>query len=321
MPAGGRIRSGLLALPVALLAATACERWSPRNPIEGVAVLQGAHATAPCAACHDVNTPFTAEVITCNGLKVLPGTGFDSADTAAPPAIDWTLQCLECHECNRPGPGSGTVCGEPVTTPHYGTASCGAGDGCHSFADDSWNQDDKCGGTTVVPNTCQTCHEQILGGDFENSGAPTVGSHPAHLNTAIDTVPDGAGGFVGYSCDVCHPDGGFGAATHDDGTLDLVMDAGGTSFGTYDVGTNSCTVSCHGSPSVLTYSAPAALPVWDVAGTGCGTCHGSPPIAPHIDIQQCAGCHTPTGGPDPNAVVGVDAHIDGVLQCTAGNCP
>lgn len=313
------IRPTLPALALALSALAACDRWAPGNPVEGVAVLQGAHATAPCAACHDVAAPFTAEVITCNGLEVLPGTGLDSGDTAVP-AVDWTAQCLECHECNRPQAGD-TVCGETIGTPHYGTASCGA-TGCHGFADDEWNQNDKCdGGTTTVPNTCQTCHESTLGGDFGNDGAPVGGSHAAHLTTTIDTVPDGAGGFDPYSCDVCHPDGGFGAATHQDGTLNLVLDAGGTTFGTYDGASGSCTVSCHGSPSTLTYSAPATLPVWDVALDGCATCHGSPPIAPHVQVNTCAGCHAPTGGADPTTVVGVDAHIDGTFQCTAGNCP
>lgn len=321
-PAEVPIRPAPLAsLALALLAATACERWTAENPVEGMARLQGAHQTAPCEACHDVNAPFTAQVITCDGVVVLPGTGGDSADTAAGPPIDWTQQCLACHECNRPQAGD-TVCGEVATAPHYGTASCGAA-GCHAFGDDVWNEDDKCGGggTLTVPNTCQTCHEQNLGGDFDNSGAPAASSHPAHLTTAIDTVPDGAGGFVAYSCDVCHPDGGFGAATHDDGTLNVVMDAGGASFGTYDPANQTCTVSCHGSPSALTYSAPAALPVWDTAGSGCGTCHGSPPAAPHISIQQCAGCHTPTGVADPAAIGEVDTHIDGTMQCTGSNCP
>jgi predicted CxxxxCH...CXXCH cytochrome family protein len=295
-----------------LFAATACERWAPDNPVEGMAVLDGAHRTAPCEACHDVNVAFTAVVLTCDGPLVLPGTG-GTGDTGTP--VAWAEQCGSCHECNRPLAGD-VVCGETIAAPHYGTTSCGTS-GCHAFVDFSWDEGGKCDGGQI--STCQSCHDAQLGGSHGNDGAPDTASHPAHLGTVMDDP---------YTCDTCHPDGGQGAVTHENNAVDVLVDAG-----TFEPVAKTCTVSCHGespdggvTPALLTYSKPVALPVWDQPlPAGCAGCHGSPPPLPpvgtHPDVGTCAGCHAPTGGADLAAVADPGTHLDGTFQCITYGCP
>lgn len=334
----------------------ACERWAAQNPVEGMATLEGAHATAPCEACHDVNEPFTAAVLTCDGVVVLPGSGTFTGTSSSTPTgapLDWQAQCLACHECNRPQPGD-TVCGEVITLPHKGVgSSCGTAD-CHSFSHDAWNG--LVGGERLCDGgggeLCAACHDRENGGTHDPAnGAPLSPSHTAHLDTTLDTVPDGAGGYEAYSCDTCHPDGGADAATHGgagNGTVDVLLESGGTTFGTWDPAAATCAVVCHGDgpTPTLTYSARVTLvpgdvltapdtpllPVWDTdLGGGCDSCHGSPPvqgagddyvIAFHADpIPSCAGCHGATGGADPALVTDGGPHLDGTFVCNHPECP
>lgn len=306
-----------------------------------MALLSGAHRVAPCEACHDTTAGFSSEVITCNGVALLPGTGTGAA-------VDWTQDCLTCHECNRPQAGD-VVCGQPSPGVHFAGQSCGDAN-CHAFSSDAWNGlgeegirfcDGGGGG-------CQQCHDEELGGTHQGNGAPASPSHDAHLSTTYDGLPDGQGGYVaGYDCDVCHPDGGSSAATHENGTLDVRLDEGGASFGTFDAGAGTCAVTCHGNgpTPTLTYSlrvtvvAGAAdtpiLPIWDQTdlGGGCDSCHGSPPVVRGDDVApvyhaapatQCNVCHEPTGDTDPSVVPpdGYVTHLNGSFQCTNGGvCP
>jgi predicted CxxxxCH...CXXCH cytochrome family protein len=73
----------------------------------------------------------------------------------------------------------------------------------------------------------------------------------------------------------------------------------------------TCTVYCHGA------SMGAGLPAWTQVGTGqaaCGTCHGTPPPAPHpaATLSTCVTCH-PTAAPD-GGFSAPQRHIDGVLD-------
>jgi hypothetical protein len=67
-----------------------------------------------------------------------------------------------------------------------------------------------------------------------------------------------------------------------------------------EVGT--CTVYCHG---VATWGGTNTVPAWvstDGTAVACDSCHGDPPVAPHVPATDCERCHGP---------MTPETHIDG----------
>ena len=138
------------------------------------------------------------------------------------------------------------------------------------------------------PTSCSTCHDE----------EPATGSHDAHL---------GGGPMERrWECAECHtvPDrwDAPGHIVDADGRLDpapaeVVLARGGAC----DASAGTCTGGCHLD----------AEPRWTRPGQGeaaCGSCHGTPPPAPHAPQERCATCH-PTGDA---------SHIDGELDVGGG---
>jgi len=146
---------------------------------------------------------------------------------------------------------------------------------------------------------CNACH-----GDDESpapppdtsgntdTSAPGVGAHRSHLGPSD--------WHAEVACNECHlvpeamPDPG-----HVDSALPAEVvfgdraTAGGTAEPVYDPNAHSCNgMYCHGY--TLFDSGPPSPPVWTAVGTGvadCGTCHGLPPAAPHLQLDTCDVCH------------------------------
>lgn len=235
-----------------------------------------------CAACHpssgaivDPATHLNGEKDGCDGCHAYPPASPGHAGLVDP-------DCADCHPPNAAD-------GFPPDTHRNGVVDFGGG-----------------------PLACDTCHgangdpapPPDLGGDTDTT-SPGVGAHSAHLQ----------GGSLGgpIACATCHPvPATVNEGTHQDGTVDVVFGGIAGNGGvtpTWDAGTATCTVYCHGA------SLQGTPPVWTtVDGTQatCGTCHTLPPPAPHPGSANCAGCH-PTAGAGP-VIVDPLGHIDGAVD-------
>ncbi len=165
---------------------------------------------------------------------------------------------------------------------------------------------------------CNACH-----GSDDNNAPPfdtagqsdparvTVGAHQAHL-----TAPSGLAKAV--TCDQCHrvpgsldAEGHLGAAPAEltFGTLATAASANPT----WDHAAATCSSTyCHGA-TLKGGTNPS--PVWTVVdGTedACGSCHGVPPPAPHVQLTTCGLCHTETAV--GTTIANPDKHINGVLE-------
>jgi predicted CxxxxCH...CXXCH cytochrome family protein len=115
------------------------------------------------------------------------------------------------------------------------------------------------------------------------STSVAVGAHVAHLT---------AGPLArALSCTDCHavPP----ATPHPNGSVDFHWSvlAKGTGTPSYDTTGHTCSSTyCHGS---FASGNPANLPSWSGGATqaACGTCHGTPPAAPHVQNPDCGRCH------------------------------
>lgn len=75
----------------------------------------------------------------------------------------------------------------------------------------------------------------------------------------------------------------------------------------------ACTVYCHGASLA---GGTLATPTWTVVDNTqdrCGTCHGTPPPAPHPADGDCGKCH-PTLQPGTLNFLDPDSHINGVVE-------
>lgn len=273
-------RTPTLWLVAALLGGgVACDRYTPQLPARVFGNEPGsAHALLGCAACHQ-STPPDAILLTCT----------------VPSA--WDGGCLGCHACDRDRL-------HPQGAAHGNGLSCADG-GCHSSSDLTWADVRGLAPSDTAevtqPGPCAgACH-----GNARADDAPLDDSHAAHLD---DSPLWNASG----SCSTCHPIGGFSAATHNDGVVDLpfgglALDPDGLVEASYDAGT--CTVYCHGA----TLPEGGAVPPWEggEAHGACGSCHGLPPAPPHSTSAACSLCH-PTGG-EHQQISNPNTHIDGVL--------
>ena len=99
--------------------------------------------------------------------------------------------------------------------------------------------------------------------------------------------------------------GGITTATYAGSTTAANGTAAGTCSNTY----------CHGN---FPGSGATGAISWTggVAAASCGTCHGSPPPAPHSQSTACGSCHTGYTA----TTVSATAHLNGVVDVATLSC-
>lgn len=311
--------------------------------------LNGGVSSRPvgCTECHVV----PARVDDAGHLdSVLPaemtwGT-LASAGGATP---SWDRNNATCSNTYCHG---ATLAGAPTTanlTPTWtavdgSQAACGT---CHGLPP---------GGTHPPSNTCQLCHLPTAGpgltvanrsthidGVLQVSGGSCTGCHGGTDNLAPPADTEGnsattqlgvgahqahiSGGRLSHAvaCDACHlvPQS-IEAPGHIDGALPAEVLFAGLAVADgaaaqWEESAAMCTAYCHGNTlSGGTNTSPTWTRV-DGTETSCGTCHGTPPLAPHVQNSSCISCHKPTAGPGLT-IANRATHIDGVLQVAVGDC-
>lgn len=134
-----------------------------------------------------------------------------------------------------------------------------------------------------------------------------VGAHRAHVGVA-------ASWHRQVVCADCHVvPAEVGSPGHLDGDnkaevkFSVMAGAGAQWSGT------SCVTGCHGSAAV---GGSKPVPVWttvDGSQSTCGSCHGTPPPAPHPAVSNCATCH-PTMEEGSLTFRDPASHIDGKVD-------
>ncbi|GEJ59077.1 CxxxxCH/CxxCH domain c-type cytochrome [Anaeromyxobacter diazotrophicus] len=140
-----------------------------------------------------------------------------------------------------------------------------------------------------------------------------VGAHQAHL----------AGGALAepVACGECHVVPATVNEPGHQGKEHAAVAFGplATSLGaaaSWDRTSATCTTYCHGA--TLTGGANTA-PRWtQVDGTqaACGTCHGVPPPAPHVQLTTCGNCHAGY----TQTSVNLATHLDGQVEVNGAAC-
>lgn len=174
-------------------------------------------------------------------------------------------------------------------------------------------------------NECTACH----GETGRDSSALLSAAPPSDLSGSSDRASRGVGAHrlhlradashAAVACDECHvvPD-----ETFSEGHLDSTAPAE-VVFGVlarqdgrdplWDPENLSCSGSyCHGE----------AEPVWNEPSSSeeaCGSCHGTPPPAPHPQSDACADCHGDVLGAD-GEFVAPERHVNGVVDVTVTVC-
>jgi predicted CxxxxCH...CXXCH cytochrome family protein len=311
--------------------------------------LLGGNLTGPmpCSTCHVVPAavgdpghldPAPAE-LTFNALA--------GADGANPTWDPGTATCAHvyCHGATLNAGGTnhvplwtrvdeteaacGTCHGEPPPAPHPAGADCNA---CHPQTVLADGRIDVPGGRHIngvveSQTSCNSCH-----GSAANPAPPTalsgaadtsnvgVGAHQAHLLSGQLMGP--------IPCDTCHVvPGALGDGGHTDtaAPAEVVFDGRAVLNGatpTWNRGAATCADTyCHGA--TLGAGGTIQSPNWTLVNgsqDACGTCHGNPPPAPHVQSPNCNDCHAGTVGADHVTIdVGGGLHINGLLEAAAGN--
>jgi predicted CxxxxCH...CXXCH cytochrome family protein len=225
--------------------------------------------------------------------------------------------------------GSQVVCGSchglPPPLPHFERTDCAT---CHTetvtpemtISDPEKHIDGKI--EVTLPASCTACH----GTPGVNAGPPvdthggsdttlvTVGAHQSHLQSPLSNP---------VACGACHV---VPATAEDPGHIDqetatVTFSGLAKSDGalpSWDAASATCAGAyCHGATlggGVL------KVPLWTkVDGTQakCGSCHGVPPPAPHVQSDHCEACHAETAGAG-QVVAHTEKHIDGKVE-VSGN--
>lgn len=182
------------------------------------------------------------------------------------------------------------------------------------------------GNIDVIPGNeiCFSCHNQPpphspLGSDEERRNY--IGAHQTHLVrqplssnvicSNCHTVPESVN-------DATHRDG--------DGRAEVVFDGLAIPTGLmphYDYERQVCSsVYCHGATRS---GGSLTTPKWsDRSGKAdqCGSCHGAPPLPPHIqhlDRTDCHLCHTETAAPD-GTIAKRNLHVNGSIEVLDDIC-
>lgn len=271
----------------------------------GLAVHGGAVATiAQGSVPVDEKAPVTCSGVYCHGATLKGGKATEPVWNGTASAY---TGCDACH-------------GYPPPAPHP------AGTGCSSCHGDTVGTDGKIADADrhidgkvdlKLASACNACH----GGD-ENSAPPkdtagrtdpalpSVGAHQTHLK--------GSARFAAVACSECHAVPAPGSLDHVDGKAAPVFGSLATADGTAPVWTTpKCSgIYCHGA---TLGGGTLKEPDWTkVDGTqaACGTCHGNPPPAPHIQSAACGQCHGDTVGVD-GAIAHPDRHGDGKVDVSS----
>ncbi len=192
--------------------------------------------------------------------------------------------------------------------------------GCEDFATNLLEP----GGCDASDLACTACH-----GSGDSPAPPVdlhgsdstaeigVGAHASHLsdNALRRAVP----------CESCHQvPSSVNAAGHiDPSPAELVWSglATGDSTPVFDRDRRTCSNYCHGATLTGGSNTTPEWTVVDGTQAACGTCHGTPPPAPHPASSGCGQCHVETLG---TGEMNLDTHIDGVLQVSGslecGSC-
>jgi predicted CxxxxCH...CXXCH cytochrome family protein len=160
-------------------------------------------------------------------------------------------------------------------------------------------------------------------------GTETSNAPPMSISGATETTAVGIGAHQAHvaiaptwhrqiACADCHVvPADVGSPGHLDGdnkaelTFGEIAGAGAAWNGA------TCTTRCHGSSAL---GGMHTTPTWtQVDGTQatCGSCHGTPPPAPHPANPDCATCH-PTMEEGSLTFRDPASHINGVIDVTAG---
>ncbi len=287
----------------------------------------GRAAPVACGDCHQVpETTFAAGHLdsALPAEVILAGRAIHGERSAVYDADRGTCADSYCHgdaapEWRAPRDGDeacGTCHGLPPAAPHPRSTPEECAD-CHgsvvradgTFLNANRHVD---GEIDVGALECGACHgsddtgapPRDLAGNLLAT-APGVGAHDVHLqaSTTHGAVP----------CDECHA---VPATVDDPGHVDderpadLVFGELSRANGSrpaYDANARSCAGSyCHGE----------ATPDWTAprdSDAACGSCHGTPPPAPHPARDRCDGCHGAVIDAD-GVFIAPERHVDGTVD-------
>jgi predicted CxxxxCH...CXXCH cytochrome family protein len=225
----------------------------------------------------------------------------------------WTGTSAEaaCGTCHR----------APPPAPHTTSTACGS---CHTgYTATTVNLATHIDGKLdVAAQSCTSCHGDAS--RASNQAAPPVGTRG---ETATTTRAVGAhqkhlaGGSIGkpVACAECHavPT----STSHSNGTVNLTWGALASASGatpSFSGTSLTCANYCHGQ--TLAAGGSKTTPLWTgtSAEAACGTCHRSPPPAPHTTSTACGSCHPGYTATTVNLATHIDGHLDVAAQsCTS----
>jgi len=182
-------------------------------------------------------------------------------------------------------------------------------------------------GISYVPDasfasSCSDCHgdETSPSPPMSTTGetsttARTVGAHRAHL----DPNPTW---HQPVKCAECHNVPGTTTAPghlDGDGVAEVLFSGRAVTAGASPQwnGTTCTNSYCHGATLTGGAHTDPSWTVVDGSQDACGSCHGNPPPAPHVQDANCGTCH-PTIQPGTNHFLDPDSHINGVVDTAVG---
>ena len=247
-----------------------------------------------CASCHGnppalnatTHHPANPSCATCHGA------GYTSTTVAAATHVNGTVNLSRtgCTLCHGDLAQTGVAATSAASAPGFNatsadstgaTAATVAGVGAHAahLVGTRWR------GTALA---CNECHTVPAAADVAH--ATGTGTGGARATVIFGTLAR---------------TGGITTATYAGSTTAANGTAAGTCSNTY----------CHGN---FAGSGATGAISWTggVAAASCGTCHGSPPPAPHVQNSACGSCHTGYTSTTVNAA----AHINGVVDVTTMTC-
>ncbi len=296
------------------------------------------HSALACTECHVLPTSITDPGHIVSGPAPVVFGSLAATGGLAPTWDHDSATCsnVYCHGTQAPGgtlktpqwtkvdhtqAACGTCHGDPPPFPHPQRADCNA---CHPMTVLPNGDIDIAGGHHIngiaeVSVNCSSCH-----GSAANNAPPKattgatattdvrVGAHQTH-------VTDGKV-RAAIACNECHI---VPSSITDPGHI--VVGPAPLNFGTlattsglapaFNSDSATCSnVYCHGATIA---GGTNKTPIWtQVDGTqdACGTCHGAPPPAPHLQLTACDGCHPGTVNHDGTINITGGLHINGSIE-------
>ena len=247
-----------------------------------------------CASCHGnppalnatTHHPANPSCATCHGA------GYTSTTVAAATHVNGTVNLSRtgCTLCHGDLAQTGVAATSAASAPGFNatsadstgaTAATVAGVGAHAahLEGTRWR------GTALA---CNECHTVPAAADVAH--ATGTGTGGARATVIFGTLAR---------------TGGITTATYAGSTTAANGTAAGTCSNTY----------CHGN---FAGSGATGAISWTggVAAASCGTCHGSPPPAPHVQNSACGSCHSGYTATSVNAAT----HINGTVEVNGASC-